>query len=106
MLKHYPQMNYYLASNGDIVHSPAFESAIVKVIDEDWDSLDDIERNLLGPFRQTTDASARFGVSPVKDVSYALQALKKKRKVTMNEFIDVSFNALLLYCLQYCGKTF
>ena len=44
------------------------------------------------PFRQENNASASVGISPIKlDAPYAFQALKKKRKVLQNEFIDLSF---------------
>jgi hypothetical protein len=92
MLKHYPSMNYYLSSDGGIVHSTDFEIAIVKVIDDDLSSLDYIQNELLEPFRQANNTSVGVGISPVKpDTPYALQALKKKRKVMNNEFIDLSF---------------
>jgi hypothetical protein len=39
MLKHYPKMDYYLSSDGGIVHSPDFENAIVKVLDDGVDNL-------------------------------------------------------------------
>jgi hypothetical protein len=32
MLKHYPSMNYYISSDGGIVHSPDFEIAIAKIV--------------------------------------------------------------------------
>jgi len=38
MLKHYPSMNYYISSDGGIVHSPDFEIAIVKVIEDEVNS--------------------------------------------------------------------
>ena len=79
MLKHYPSMNDYISSNGGIVHSPDFEIAIVKVIEDEVNSLDSTQKELLKPFRQENHASAGVGISPVKpDTPYALQALKKK----------------------------
>ena len=92
MLKHYPSMNYYISSDGGIVHSPDFEIAIVKVIEDEVNSLDSTRKELLKPFRQENNASAGVGISPVKpDTPYALQDLKKKRKVLNNEFIDICF---------------
>jgi hypothetical protein len=92
MLKHYPSLNYYICSDGGIVHSLDFEIAIAKVIEDDLNSLDSTQKELLKPFRQENNASASVGISPVKpDTPYALQALKKKRKVLQNEFIDLSF---------------
>ncbi len=89
MLKHYPSMNYYISSDGGILHSPDFEIAIVE---DEVNSLDSTQKKLLKPFRQENNASAGVGISPVKpDTPYALQALKKERKVLNNEFIDICF---------------
>lgn len=88
MLEHYPMMDYYLASDGGIVHSPDFENAIVKVIDCNFDKLNSTEKELLEPFRQPINKPLEPGIS--QDISYAIRGLQKKRKV-MNEFIDVSF---------------
>ena len=33
----YPLLNFYLEANAQIVHSPAFESGIVKVLDDELD---------------------------------------------------------------------
>jgi hypothetical protein len=86
MLKHYPAMNNYLSSTGSIVH----ENAVVKVLDEDYDSLTFTEKELLKPFRKTSNAAN--GISPIKpDTPFALQGLKKRRKVSSSEFIDLSF---------------
>ena len=72
-------MNYYISSDGGIVHFPDFEIAIAKVIEDEVNSLDSTQKELLKPFRQENNG---VGISPVKpDTSYALQALKKKRKV-------------------------
>jgi hypothetical protein len=51
MLKYYPSMAHHIAADGGIVHSPDFENAIVKVIDEDLESLKETEIVLLEPFR-------------------------------------------------------
>jgi hypothetical protein len=68
-------MNYYISSDGGIVHSPDFEIAIAKVIEDDLNSLDSTQKELLKPFRQENNASASVGISPVKpDTPYALQA--------------------------------
>ena len=92
MLKHYPTMDYYLSSDGGIVHSPDFENSIVKVLDNDVDNLSSTQKKFLEPFRQANNASVGVGNSPFKpDTPYAIQALKKKRKVIANEFIDMSF---------------
>ena len=92
MLKHYPTMDYYLSSDGGIVHSPDFEIAIVKILDDEVHNLSSTQEEMLAPFRQANNASIGVGISPVKpDTPYALQALKKKRKVITNEFIDMSF---------------
>lgn len=92
MLKYYPSMKYHLSSDGGVVHSPEFENAIVKVIDDDINSLTSTEEKLLEPFRQTNNTSIRVGESPVKpDTPYALQGLKRKRKVMNNVFIDMRF---------------
>ena len=85
-------MDHYLSSDGEIVHSPDFENAIVKLIDDEVDDLDITQRVLLDPFRRTNNPSAGVAISPIKpDTPYALLRLKKKRKVTNNEFIDVCF---------------
>ena len=85
-------MEQYLSSDGGIVHSPDFENAIVKVLDDDVNYFSTTQEDMLEPFRQANNTSAGVGISPVKpDAPYALQALKKKRKVVTNEFIDMSF---------------
>jgi hypothetical protein len=92
MLIHYPTMDYYLASNGSIVHSPDFENAIVKVIADDIDSLSNAEKELLTPFSRTNISLTGVRISPVKpDTPLALLALKKKRKITSTAYIDMSF---------------
>ena len=81
MLKHYPTMDHYLSSDGGILHSPDFENAIVKVLDDDVDNLSSTQVEFLEPFRQENSASVGVGISPVKpDTPYAIQALKKKKE--------------------------
>jgi hypothetical protein len=90
MLKHYPTMDYYLSPDGGLVHSPGFENA--KSDYDDKNSLDSTQKELLEPFRQANNTTVGVGISPIKpDAPYALLALKKKRKVLNNEFIDLSF---------------
>jgi hypothetical protein len=85
-------MSHHLSAKGGIVHSFNFENAIVKVLDKDLDSLESIESEILEPFRSKNNPNSGSGPSPVKpDTPYALQALKKKRKVVNAEFIDLSF---------------
>ena len=72
-------------------HSPDFDNAIVNVLGDDVDNLSSTQEEFLEPFRQANNASV-VGISPVNpDTPYAIQALKKKRKVITNEFIDMSF---------------
>ena len=80
LLKHYPAMVNHIGPAGSIVHSPFFENAIVKVIEDEFDSLDDYERVLMEPFRQA-NAAASVGASPEKpDTPYAILALKKRER--------------------------
>jgi hypothetical protein len=80
MLDHYPTMDHYLASYGGIVHSPDFESAIVKVIDDDTISLNNTEKALLQMFSNANNQSG-VSISPVKpDTPFTLK--KKERLLT------------------------
>jgi hypothetical protein len=60
------------------------------VLDKDLDSLESIESEILEPFRSKNNPNSGSGPSK-PDTPYALQALKKKRKVVNAEFIDLSF---------------
>jgi len=51
-----------------------------------------MEKELLEHFKLNNNTSAVSGISPVKpDTPFALQALKKKRRVRSNEYIDLGF---------------
>ena len=73
ILNHYPTMDYYLSSDGEIVHSPDFEQALVKLIDGEVDDLNSTQKVLLGPFRQANNLSADVEISSVNpNANYAL----------------------------------
>ena len=62
------------------------------MLDDDVETLSSTQDEFLESFRPANNASVGVGRSPVKpDTPYAIQALKKKRKVITNEFIDLSF---------------
>ena len=51
----YLLMFYYLAKDVEIVHSPNFEYGIVKVIDEDLDKLNELEKAICSSFLSIND---------------------------------------------------
>ena len=92
MLKYYPSMEYHLSKDGGIVHAPEFENAIVKVIEDELNTLNTREKELLGPLRKSNNAAVEFGHSPIiHGTQIAIQGLKKKKRKVQNEYIDMSF---------------
>ncbi|KAG2899966.1 hypothetical protein PC115_g16387 [Phytophthora cactorum] len=53
-----PSFASYLASNAEIVHSPAFESSAVKVLDKKAEMLTREERAAILPFKLSREAAA------------------------------------------------
>ena len=63
----------WLSSDGEIVHSPDFENAVVKLIDDEVDDLDITQKGLLDRFRRANNRSAGVA-SPVKpDTPYTIR---------------------------------
>jgi hypothetical protein len=92
MLKHYPSMQHHLCKEGGIVHSPEFENAIVKVIEDELNTLNTREKELLEPLRKSNIAAVGSGHSPIiHETQIAIHALKKKKKRVQMEYIDMSF---------------
>jgi hypothetical protein len=90
MLKYYPSMEYHLSKDGKIVHSPEFENAIVKVIEDELNTLNTSEKESLEPLRKSNNAAVEH--SPIiHGTQIAIQALKKKKINVQNEYIDMSF---------------
>jgi hypothetical protein len=58
-------MSHHLSAKGGIVHSSNFENAIVKMLDEDLDSLKSIKLEMLEPFRSTNNPNSGSGPSPM-----------------------------------------
>jgi hypothetical protein len=50
-IEQYPSLNFYLEADAQIVHSPSFESGIVKLLDDEVDQLTERERHSVGCFR-------------------------------------------------------
>lgn len=84
----YPSLNYYLAADAQILHSPAFESGIVKVLDDEVDQLTEEERNSLGRFSRHSNNV----VTMDDNLSLVEKALmNKKRKVAHSEYPSLNF---------------
>ena len=87
-IEQYPSLNFYLKANAQIVHSPAFESGIVKVLDGEVEQLTEAERDSIKCFSQGTDAMPAMD----ENLSLVQKALKyKKRKVIHDEYLNLNF---------------
>lgn len=90
-IEQYPLLNFYLEANAKIVHSPAFESGIVKVLDEELDQLSEKERNSISCFTEVTNNSNN-NLAMDDNLSLVQRALKnKKRKVIYNEYSSLNY---------------
>ena len=87
MMKKYPDMNRWLAANADIVKSPVFECAIVKVIDGQSDSLTAEERDALAPF---TAMQAPTMASDDENASISQVMARKRARTAGNTYRNVS----------------
>ena len=78
-------MDFYLEADAQIVHSPSFESGIVKLLDDEVDQLTEMERNSVGCFRYRANDMDNI-VAMDDNLSLVQKALKtKRRKVSRGE---------------------
>ena len=85
----YPSLSFYLSSDAQIVHSPAFETGIVKVIDDEVDQLSDEERNAMSCFHQINPSNGNASEDGLSLVQRALK--NKRRKVISGEYSCLTF---------------
>ena len=70
-------------------HSPAFETGIVKVIDDEVDQLSDEERNAMSCFHQINPSNGNASEDGLSLVQRALK--NKRRKVISGEYSCLTF---------------
>jgi hypothetical protein len=87
IIEEHPNLSHHLSSNADIVHSPHFESGLVKVTrDGDNCNLSRLEKLAL----ERLKIDRAINPSPQKDMSFAERALKRFR-VQERLYQDISF---------------
>ena len=79
-IQQYSSLNFYLAADAQIVYSPALESGIVKVLDDEVEQLTEEERNSAACFWRDTE---NIGVAMDSLVEKALQN-KEERFLMVN----------------------
>ena len=91
MLSKYPEMERHISEAGNIVHSPNFETGLVKLQNEEWEDLSTQEGLLMRRFLlENSDPDVQL-ISPTKPTTLAAAALKtKKRKVVDCPYVNVS----------------
>ena len=81
-------MDFYLKADAQIVHSPSFESGIVKLLDDEVDQLTEMER--VECFRYSNDVDNIVAIDD--NLSLVQKALKnKRRKVSHAEYSSLTF---------------
>ena len=86
----FPSTAYYLAETSHIVHSPDFENAIVKVIDESFDELNILEKEIIRVFEESGVNNSIF--VDQEELSLVQKAYKqKKRKVSHSNYMNLEF---------------
>jgi hypothetical protein len=89
MMKHYPIMQEYIASNSSMVHSPDLENAVVKVLDREVDRLNDEEKKLVDLLREVyLESTGGFPYPAEMEQFIAVRALKKQK---MHRCFDIGF---------------
>ena len=98
LLARYPEMNGYISKLGKIVHSPNFETGLVKLQDDEWEDLSTQEGLLMRPFLlENSEADVRL-ISPTKPTTLAAAALKTKKSCGMSLRQCFSHTSNLQYC--------
>lgn len=91
VIEEYPSLDFYLKPDAQIVHSPSFESGIVKILDDEVDQLTQRERNSLGCF-SFHGSDVDNIVATDDNLSLVQKALKnKRRKVSHGEYSSLNF---------------
>ena len=84
----YPSLEFYLKDYALIVHSPAFESGIVKVLDDEVDPLSVREKSSISCFSHITDNI----LAEDYNLSLVQKALRNKRKkLAHGEYASLNF---------------
>ncbi|KAG4045724.1 hypothetical protein PC123_g18878 [Phytophthora cactorum] len=89
-IKKYPGMGHYLDEDAAIVHSPVFESAMIKITSSR--TLSGPELKTLEPFRVSTGEGTQE-VAPAAD--FASEVLRQAKKPRRAQRTMVDYNALL-----------
>ena len=90
-IESFPCTEQYLSANAEIVHSPDFESGIVKIIDENAEDLTELEKGAVEVFSRQ-ESQVDNGDTPEGDLSIVEKALKlKKRKVIRSQYVTLDF---------------
>ena len=90
-IEQYPSLDFYLKADAQIVHSPSFESGIVKLLDDEVDQLTERERNSVGCFRYRANDMDNI-VAMGDNLSLVQKALKtKRRKVSRGDYSSLIF---------------
>ena len=71
-------MDFYLRADAQIVHSPSFESGIVKLLDDEVEQLTEMERNSVECFRYSNDVDNIVAIDD--NLSLVQKALRTKEE--------------------------
>ena len=89
-IEQYPSLDFYLKADAQIVHSPSFESGIVKLLDDEVEQLTEMEKNSVECFRYSNDVDNIVAIDD--NLSLVQKALKnKRRKVSHAEYSSLTF---------------
>ncbi|EGZ24087.1 hypothetical protein PHYSODRAFT_296297 [Phytophthora sojae] len=97
MTKDYPELKDYLAADAAIAHNPLFESAVVKIINGEKDSLTVEEKDqvacFLLPSASAASATQRRPIQSRDKKTYASQLRERKRQrmTPSEEYADLRF---------------
>lgn len=90
VIEQYASMNFYLKADAQIVHSPAFESGIVKVLNDEDDQLTAEETDSVECF--SSHNTNIVAIDDNDNISLVEKALRnKRRKVFHGEYTNLNF---------------
>ncbi len=90
-IEQYNMLGKYLGHDAKIVHSPFFESGIVKLLEQDTDNLSYDEKVAMECFKISVNENDNNPGDKATGLSIVQRAAQKKRKVAKNEYVDLSY---------------
>ena len=95
LIEKYPDTSSYLSPSADIVHCPAFETGISKIVAGKSDTLTDVEKMECVGLLKNREERKQDEVADVAEMSYAEKVLQSKRQRTViavhNDYEDLKY---------------